>query len=278
MEGKYETITKEITSTIIRSFYIAIDNRDLNVFYSLNSFLYRRLSDNYNQDNIGGYVDFSAVFVYYYEYSLKKLNLSITYRDIYEACADRSTRGLKEKLNSYSKWGRGEITNVHEQNKINKYSKIILNRFSEIIYTSLRYKDISHLSFTLNQLHQVPNAYDHNLSNLRFEILISKRKQLTAEELQDLHEKEELYEINSYVNNVVRILYKVTLFWSIFLYQTDAINFDDLSQILEILESYKGYIQHDFLEDVMILRDEQLGGDYSWHHWDFVSTPKSQTV
>src|ERR1700722_10499315 len=169
MDHQYNSITADIKRTVFKSFYLAIDNNDIEMFYTLNSFLNSRLTALFRQKDIKNYTEYSGLFVYYYEYTLKKLRTSVVKSDIYDACSDRSVRGLKEKISFGQMFGRIDNIDINEQRQLNRYATILLDRFSELISVTLLYKNIGHITFILNQLQQVTNHYDHNLSSLRLE-------------------------------------------------------------------------------------------------------------
>jgi hypothetical protein len=271
MENQPFFITGDSFRSISKSFYKAIDNRDIETFVTLNSFLHRQLSETYNYRNINLFESFSRMLPYYYEYSLQKLNSSITYNDIYKVCTDRAVKGLKDKIAySFNYQIREAEFSFDEQKEINAYIKILLNRFSEIINICLRNKDLNNLSFILNQLHQTSNSYNSKLNNLKFDIQFKKTKKLTSEELQEVKKLENLYSVESFTNTTVRLIFKVTLFWSLFLFNTKVIDYPEMQKIIQAYEGFKSYIELDFVEDLLALRTLRYENDFSWGRWDFM--------
>ena len=201
MNNEVYFISGNTTRTILSSFYLVIDNKDEEIFKLLNSFLHRQLSQTYDSDNEKAFDNLSTMLPYYYEYALQKLASSINYRDIYELCSDRAVRGIKERL-SVGRY-REEGVSVDFKIKSNKYTKILLNRFSEIINVCLRNKDLKKLPFILNQLHHVSDSYNYNLTKLKFTILDNKSKKPTGDELKKLSELEKQYAIEGFTDNTV---------------------------------------------------------------------------
>lgn len=264
--------------TIARAFYLSIDNKDAETFRLLNSFLNGRIYEGFEQDNIHSFDQFSALFVYYYEYSLTKLTSSITYKDIYDICAELSVRGLKEKLG----WGfrfrfEEESLSVEEKKRINNYSRILLNRYGEIINICLRKKDLGHLTFILNQLHQSSNSYNHKLSDLKWKIHFAKREKQDEQGKKELALMEERYDVDAYLDTTVRLLIKVTLFWSFFLFTMKVLTNEELDKILQTFEGYRGFIESDFVDDLLILRTHVSEHEYSWGRWDYMARPEGVT-
>ncbi len=263
-------ITGDSFRSITNSFYKAIDNRDIDIFRVLNSFLYQQLTESYNHRNINLFENFSRMFPYYYEYALQKLNSSITYNDIYKLCADSAVRGLKEKITyGFNYRLKEDDLSFEDKKENNLYIKILLNRFSEVINICLRNKDLNNLSSILNQLHQTSDSYNYKLNNLKFDIQFKKSQKLNGEELLQLKNLENIYAVESYTNTTVRLIFKVTLFWSLFLFNTKVLNYDEVQKILQTYEGYKGYIEQDFVEDLLALRTLRYENEFSWSGWDY---------
>lgn len=256
--------------TISKSFYMAIDNKDKEVFRLLNSFLYERMSNCFEADNITLYKEFSALFVYYYEYALLKLNSSIAYRDIYDYCADRAARGIKEKFGWILKPFNDETEDpIDTKKRLNNYSKILLNRFADLINVCIRNKDLGNLRFILNQLQQCADSYNRHLSTLKWEIANAKKKAQDENSAKELATLEEKYEVERFTNLRVRLLFKVTLFWSFFLYHNNVLSSDELKQIIKEFKGYRSYIENEMLSDLLFLNSFSTG-QFSWENWDYM--------
>ncbi len=256
--------------TFVKSIYLSIDNKDIDTFRQLNSFIYQRLSSSYQNNNIKSFEQFSGLFVWYYEYSLNKLSSSVTYKDIYDICADRSARGLKERL---AWWFRFYVQekqpSLEEKKKVNRYSGVLLNRFASLISVCLRKKNLEHLPFILNELQQSSNRYNHALNALKWDIFFKRKARLQGEEAKKLAAMEELYSVDGYVDKNVRLLFKASLFWIFFLYDVDVLTQNELLKILDSFQQYHGYINSEFVEDfIMILNTS--GQEYAWEDWDYM--------
>lgn len=257
--------------TFARSIYLSIDNNDIETFTQLNGFIHDRLSSSFQNDNIKSFEQFSGLFVWYYDYALDKLSSSITYKDIYDVCADRSARGLKDKLGWWFRfYERDKQPSLEEKRRINEYSKVLLNRYAELINVCLRRKDLRHLSFILNELQQSSRGFNHELSSLKWNIIFKRKDKLKDDEAKELAAMEEQYAVDGYLDNTVRLLFKATLFWSFFLYQMNILTADELRRVIGLFESYKGYIQYEFVEDLILLRSIMSEHEYAWGGWDYM--------
>lgn len=257
--------------TFAQAIYSSIDNKDTDTFSQLNSFIYSRLSNSFESNNTKSFEQFSGLFVWYYEYALNKLNLSITYKDIYDICADRSARGLREKLGwGFHFYSLDKEMSIDEKKRINEFSKILLNRFAELISVCLRHKDLAHLTFILNELNQSYRSYNHELSDLKFKVLMKRRENPQGDALNELIALEDKYAVEGYLNNTVRLLFKVTLFWSFFLYEMGVLKTDELQKILTLFDGYRWYIEDQLLDDMLFLRKPESEFDYAWGRWDYM--------
>jgi hypothetical protein len=257
--------------TFARAVYLSIDNKDIDTFIQLNSFIYDRLSSSFQNDNIKSFEQFSGHFVWYYDHALDKSRSSTTYKDIYDVCAERSAMGLKEKLGWWFRfYERDKQPSLDERKRINEYSKVLLNRYAQLINICLRKKDLGHLSFILNELQQSSRTFNHELSNLKWEIVFKRREKLKGDQAKELVAMEERYAVDAYVDNTVRLLFKATLFWSFFLYQMNVLSADELRKVIGLFQSYKGYIQYEFVEDLIILRSIMSEHEYAWGGWDYM--------
>ncbi|MGB8193687.1 MAG: hypothetical protein WCF67_17275 [Chitinophagaceae bacterium] len=264
-------ISGDAFRTFARAIYLSIDNRDIDTFTRLNGFIYDRLSSSFVNDNIKSFEQFSGLFVWYYEYALNKLSSSITYKDIYDICADRSARGLKEKMGWWFRfYEKSKQPSLEDKRRMNEYSRVLLNRYAEMINICLRKKDISHLNFIINELQQSSGGYRHEISSLKFDILFKKKSRPAGEEAQALAAMQERYKVESFVDTNIRVLLKATLFWCFFLFQMNVLSADELRRSLVIFQRYKGYLQSDLLEDLIFLRSIRSEHEYAWGGWDYM--------
>jgi hypothetical protein len=278
MQNQSFVLSRDTFNVIRSAFYTAIDNRDTDIFRELNTFLHNQMSECVEYDNIDLFNSFSEMFPYYYEYALKKHNLSITItdKDIYKTCADSAANGIKarSKILNYRLMNE---TNIDEKLRINKFQKILLDRFSEVINVCFRNEDLTNIKFILNELNEISEILNFKLNQLKGEIEIKKlkRSRLSEGELEQLSESEKSYTIESFTNKTVRLTFKVTLFWALFLYKNGVLTIDEIEKIITYYEGnnlYGGYnysyIESNFTEDLIELRKQE--NHYSWETWNYI--------
>lgn len=256
---------------IYKSFEISIDNKDVDVLLELRNFIYTQMNNCYQSDNLELF-DLSSRFgTYYYEYAVKKLATSTTFREIYDLCCDRAPRELKDRLGWTFRFRtyKDEVS-ADERRKINRYSKILINRFSDLFDVCYQNKDLPTIKTILNQLHQCSDNYNHQLTELRINISIQRSKKGKDSSGEKLAELENRYNEEGFTNIRVKLLFKASLFWSIFLYQTKILSLDELTLLLKEYESYQGYIESDFLQDLLQLCNFTNSREYAWAGWDYI--------
>ncbi len=269
-------LTGSITGTLAKGFYASIEIRDQNTFYQLNQFLNQRLRQTYDSNNLIGFVNISALLVWYYEYALLKLNSSITYKDICNTCTDSAAKSLKDKAFGFRSRMNSQPLDLDEQQKINTYGQVVVNRFSELINVCLRNNGLQGLSRILNQLDQVFDPYNYELNKLKWEVRLKQQEKLDSKQQQELEKLKMRYGVEGYLNESVRLSMKATLFWSFYLYSIKIISLEELQSILEIFDSYRGYIESDFEENLVVMRRIDTEQKFGWAQWDYTERKAGQ--
>jgi hypothetical protein len=263
-------ISNEGRRVIFRAIYMTIDNRDVEAFKVLSSFIYTQMNEAFQGNNLNDFENFSQVIVYAYEYVLDKKGSSANYRDIHEHITDNAPRTLKQLLGwGFKGYFIGEKITIEEKVRTNQYAATLINRFADLINTCLRNKDLLSLRFMLNQLYQSGTSYDHSLSDLKWQIKFKRMERPTGQELEQLNQLERQLEVEGFVDLRVQLLMKVSLFWSYFLYQTGVLGYDDLEKISAEFEKYQGFIESDFLDDLILLRTFTMESQFAWNNWDY---------
>ncbi|MDP1812819.1 MAG: hypothetical protein Q8K92_00055 [Leadbetterella sp.] len=251
---------------ISMAFYTAIDNKDIDVFQALNSFLYNQLYETYESGNLGTFEQFSHLYPYYYEYVLQKKANSGNYIEIYEFCAERVMRDAKQKIGFPYMMHSEELT-LEQKEEINSFSAIMINRMGDIMRTCLAYKDIEKLPLLINQLHNIRGPFYNKLIELKYQITWDRKSGKSAEEIAALVRR---YNAENFTDQSIRLLIKAGLFWAFFLYNMQVYSLDDLNTFLKIYDGYSAYVTTDLISDLILLRSGFSEGRYSWGKWDYM--------
>ncbi|MCW3121927.1 MAG: hypothetical protein JWQ38_1419 [Flavipsychrobacter sp.] len=271
---KYQAASSSFYKSIVQSFYGSIDGQYVDIFESLNTFLHERLYANYQNDDIDSFSVFANLFIYYYEYSVRKYRGLISDQEIHEVCSEAAARGIKEMIVFGLKFNKNS-SEIKHKTKDNLFSEVLLSKLSNIIYTSIKYKDIRKFSFFLNQLNQIySNSYDQY--RVKLEVSFLQNKKLNQEEQDQLKILEERLYAGTFIDNIVRRIFKVVRFWTYYLFSIEILNHSEIKEINDIFEQYNLYIESEQLEDIYYLRASSYHGDNTWNEWDYVERPEME--
>lgn len=269
-------INYSIERTLSSAIYIAIDNRDEETFKRLDNFFVEQIQDLYQSKDILGFGSYTSIFAWYYEYALDKLSESVSYKSIYKLCAYRAIDNLQQSI-PVGEWYNNE-TDLVQKRRFNSFGKIVIDRISDIIYVCIRKRDFQQLPYIFKRLDNITRGYTHFIQELRFQIIYLKDENPQGKKLEELSQLNEKYEVDIYIPTLVRRVFKVTLFWSYYLYYIGVMKLDDLTAISEKIAPYIFYYIDisSSLIDIFYLRNHSFDSDVPWQRWDYTERPDGE--
>jgi hypothetical protein len=252
--------------TVSDAVFKAIDIADVEMFQTLKSFWSERLTAAFNNDSLEHFESLSYLLPNTYEHALEKLRNSASSKEIYENCFQAAVLDTKFRI-GFPFTAYNEVLPFEDKEKYNRYSKIMLNRFADIFYNALRYKDLSKLPYLLKQLQLVRHPSHSAIISLIYELQKARKNNSEAEVITQL---EKTIQVEGFIDETVRLLYKTVLFWTFFLYSQKVYDIDELQQVLEMYKDYTGYIRMFLAEDMVLLRSFRSENEYSWGRWNYI--------
>lgn len=263
-------ITAGIGTSIIKFITKAIESNSMESFYKIDGFCNRVLMmsiENKHEHHFKEYLDI-VVGYYIISYNYNNKNEAL-YNKIYQACADRSARRIRELfilLNHFF-----NKSDFEDKRTYNHFKLLAFTTFSQLLFEQVKRKDIIWFKHTLNQIENVFLGETIGMS----EFVMTLRNPANIDKTKLGCYIEDI-QVNIYVkNSIFGIRY-----WLYYLYKNVKISLEELTQFINPTGHFKrNSLSVDFWEMELLfnkLNSANSFGYFNWQNWEYETHPEGE--